>query len=300
MRMCDSRLGPAILNITHHFNRGIKMARLFTWKQIQNGYIPTTKGFEETIHEITRVLTTCSGVRAAQIFGSTAKKQASVCSDIDVIVVYDYADLAAAVAFRHLHTYAAERFVPLELIPVNEDAALTLDHNIDILLLEHLGRNPQVAILNPVVDLLTVPKETYASAAQLYLRRKRGGFEKLLYQTHTMDGDELARSLGKVLSFPIYAARKILQALGYRFPHGDGKSEVLRNVSQHPKVFGDTRLLRRVTEIEWEYSTSIVAGTMTKEKNKEFFSTVVSYIPMVIELGRAYLEVLHRLESKAD
>lgn len=268
------------------------MTRLFTWPQIERREVPHLSAFSAVVHEIRDVLSACRTVDAAQIIGSAVKlENCSVLSDVDGVVIYREGPVAEK-AFRHLEWYASVRFVPLQLIYIHRTKARTPDHTIEASFLDHLRRHPGGSIKGAVWEKLYKPELELAADVRSYLRKKSSKLQEFEFKQLVLPENELVYRLGKALSFPVYAMRKVLQVCGYDFPDGDGKRAVIDATNNWSETHEHTKLLRAFYHMEQQYASEIERGTITKKLHADLHGEILNNLPTVIYLADTCLEFL--------
>ena len=206
------------------------MSKVFTKKEFKMGNIPRLEAFGAVGAIVRRELQASPAVIAGLIYGSVLRGDYSVRSDIDVILLYPYEQHGAVVALQqHLQSVAQTRFIPMRTIAVDVDLARHGDHMFFPMYHEHLRMAAASGgVVKDDPNNWIEPKAmTYRVEAHGYLTQKSGGFDRVTELLPLATEEQVAVALSKALSFPIHAARKMLQCLAPDWMgDDDGKATV--------------------------------------------------------------------------
>lgn len=206
------------------------MGRVFTHNEIKGDYVPDLRSFQMVAARIRRVVNDTDAIKGALFCGSVGQGSWNRRSDIDCVVLYDYAKAENVhKTLQFLYDLGVQNDVPIEFIPVDDVMAKTRMHNFFPSFLAHLKRMPHEAVVkqNPcdvIVPHFTEPIEDVRD----YIQKKLAYFEKRLSRTWHRDLEGRVRFQQKILEAPIHIARKILWMKNVEMPN-DEKMTVVRH-----------------------------------------------------------------------
>ena len=205
--------------------------RVFTMDELRRGKVPLLHSFDSVIRMIQGEMETASCILGAQIVGSCAYGHYSLTSDIDAVAIYRFDRRDEAMRLiRNLNGAAYSLRVPLQLISLDDILAQTRHHHIRADFAEHflLCLMDGLSIKARLCDLVNFDPNEAVIDTKNYMVVKLKYFEEGDENISILSDEMRARLLGKALSFPVHAVRKMLQCLGCTFPNGDSRMEVVR------------------------------------------------------------------------
>ncbi len=232
------------------------MARVFTWDELRTDAIPRPEAFSYISNQLRRDLAAEPAVIGALLYGSTLRGDCDERSDIDALLIYRPGTQEIIVSLQqHLRSAAAGRFVPLRIIAVDSELALRGSHSFYPMYHAHLcGAACAGGIIKEDPLSYIAPKRmTYLEEVHGYLVRKCGSFDRALESLAVMSDAELAAVLGKALSFPVHAARKMLQCLAPDFDLTDDSKAVVRAHYQRLNIAHSVDLFHELLGMERRY-----------------------------------------------
>ena len=98
------------------------MGKVFTWEEVRSANVPHLESFDEMGELLRRELEDSSVVVSALILGSFLRRDHSVRSDIDTLVMYPLERRTdAVVLMRSLKARAKQLSVPIEFISLDDE-----------------------------------------------------------------------------------------------------------------------------------------------------------------------------------
>lgn len=269
------------------------MGRIFTWEEVENGFIPTPEGFKDVCHFLRDTICRSDAFIGGVIVGSTAHGAATLGSDVDVVTIYKRDQQGEAqTLLRQVSQYAHERYVPLEPISLDNEVASTTLHDVDATLVEHIKMIEERygSIKRDVSCLINAKSGNEIADTVRYLGRKMAKFRKMWIGWHTLSIEMQLHILGKSLDFPVYAARKILRCKDEFDFHGkDAKSEV---VDQYTKYFPELApMLHEIMQYDVRYNDQICDQLRQADfiAYKDVLNELQEVIPLAQEFARSNL-----------
>jgi len=272
------------------------MGRVFTWEEVKSGSIPRLESFDEVGDLLKRELKDSSIVVSALILGSFLRRDHSVRSDIDTLVMYPLERRTEAVTFlRGLKARAKHLHVPVEFISLDIELAMTPDHHIASTFLEHFRmatRDGGIVKQDPLT-LIHSNRDGFRDDTRGYLIHKMRTFEKGEISLLTASEERVFQTIEKALQLPVYVARKMLRCFDVEMPQGDSKAEVAR---LYPSlgINGATDILSEIREMDRSYTSSLFQQFTcpNKVKYEQVIESLKSAIPLALEFARKNLFVL--------
>lgn len=265
--------------------------KVFTWLEIAGRRIPLPHSFVAIGEMLREELESASCVLGAQIIGSMSYGQHSVTSDIDVVVVYSYGRRVDAIELvRQFNTAAHSLNVPLQIITIDDVLAVTAHHHIRADFAEHfalcLAGGPSIKIPPSALvhwDPNSVPFDTIN-----YLVVKLKYFEEGEESIHVLSDESRTRLLGKALSFPVHAVRKLLQCFGETFSNGDSRGEVIRLCRE--REFPDSVVFEKLLVLADEYRMLLI--TQVDHPDEAIYRTGLRQLEVSVPLAYEYARTL--------
>lgn len=267
------------------------MGRVFTVAELEAGRVPLHSSFADVAVRIReaaaspRRLFPVGGV----IFGSYTKADRidfNPRSDLDVLVVYDKRYAAdARTAFADWHDFAAERYVKLNLIPIDSVTAKNGGHFISATFMNELRRAEEHgSVIGPrgVSTLIAAPTVDPKLDLHTYVARKLGQFEKAIAGQAHLTEAERYKLMERTLNSPIHAARKVLEARGIPCTELGKHALIGLMREQESKVLAD--FLRHVAEVDGAVTTltqEIVAHRSPIARYGPMLNTITGLLPVV-------------------
>ncbi len=272
------------------------MGKVFTWEEVEKGSIPLLESFDEMGELLKRELEGSSVVVSALILGSFLRRDHSVRSDIDVLVIYPFRRRTEAVALlRDLKARAKQLSVPVEFISLDVELAMTPDHHIASTFLEHFrmaARDGGVVKQDPLAFIHS-NRNGFREDTRGYLIHKMRTFEKGEVSLLTASEERVFQTIEKALQLPVYVARKMLRCFDVEMPRGDSKAEVAR---LYPAlgIDGATDILAEIREMDRTYTTSLLQQLISPdhEEYERVVENLKSAIPLALEFARKNLFAL--------
>lgn len=232
------------------------MTRVFTWDELRTDAIPRPEAFTHIGNQLRRDLVAEPAVLGALLYGSFLRGDYDERSDIDALLIYRPGERETIVQLQqHLRSAAAGRFVPLRVIAVDSEMAERGDHSFYPMYHAHLcgAACAGGVIKGDPLPYIAPIRITYIEEVHSYLVRKCGSFDRALESLAVMSDAELAVVLGKALSFPIHAARKMLQCLTPGLDMTDDSKAVIRARYQSLGIPGSVDAFHELLGMERMY-----------------------------------------------
>ncbi len=272
------------------------MGKVFTWEEVSRGRVPYLDSFDEMGDLLRRELENSSVVVSALILGSFLRRDHSVRSDIDTLVMYPLERRTEAVALlRGLKARAKQLYVPIEFISLDVELAMTPDHHIASTFLEHFRMAAQdggVIKQDPLM-LIHANADGFRQDTRGYLIHKMRTFEKGEVSLLTASEERVFQTIEKALQLHIYVARKMLRCFDVEMPQGDSKAEVAR---LYPTlgIEGATAILVEIREMDRSYTASLSQqlACPDREEYERVVESLKSAIPLALEFARKNLFAL--------
>lgn len=270
------------------------MGRVFTFEEIKQGWIPATMDFKEMRTILEAGLAANAAIIGAVICGSCVRGDYNTRSDLDCVVLYRQEDRNKAVnLFQGLEMEAAGRYVPLELIPLDDKLAGTPDHHLSPIFLEHLRLSARLGgvIKENPLELISPNPLSFREDTRLYLVNKVRKLEKGSANLPVLSTEKQCLFLQKALELPVYVARKIVQCKGHDLTGGDSKGEVL-------KAYVKTRftpaieLLEELVSLDRRYSEALDQQIMEAPDQASYgkiLREIEEAVPKVLQFARLNL-----------
>jgi len=190
------------------------MGRVFTWKEVLEHRIPELSHFPLVVAELKKTIEQESGIIGGVLCGSVLDNSFTERSDIDCVLVYDHAKFKHVMeSLKTVVSLSNKLHIPLQLIPVDADAAEQQRHNISLGFGWHLMRASQSGgvIKENIVHRLKMNLNSQHQEVSDYLGHKLARMTKGLVKMRSMGWYELHQFLQKVLEAPMHIARKLMQ-----------------------------------------------------------------------------------------
>ncbi len=236
------------------------MGKVFTWEEVIRDHVPCLDSFDEMGKLLRRELENSSVVVSALILGSFLRRDHSVRSDIDTLVVYPFERRTEAVEFlRGLKARAKQLYVPIEFISLDVELAMTPDHHIASTFLEHFRMAAQDGgvIKQDPLSLIHANSDGFRQDTRGYLIHKMRTFEKGEVSFFVASEERRFQTIEKALQLPVYVARKMLRCFDVEMLSGDSKAEVAR---LYPSlgIDGASEILSEIREMDRAYTVSLL------------------------------------------
>lgn len=272
------------------------MGKVFTWEEVSRGHIPYLESFDEMGKLLKRELEASSVVVSALLIGSFLRRDHSVRSDIDTLVVYPLERRPEAMALlRGLKARAKQLYVPIEFISLDVELAMTPDHHIASTFLEHFrmaARDGGVVKQDPL-SLIHSNRDGFREDTRAYLIHKMRTFEKGEVSLLTSSEERIFQTIEKALQLPVYVARKMLRCFDVEMSYGDSKAEVAR---LYPAlgIEGTTDILAEIREMDRSYTASLTQQLTCPDPEEygRVIESLKSAIPLALEFSRKNLFAL--------
>lgn len=272
------------------------MGKVFSWEEVRSGSIPCLESFDEMGELLKRELEDSPVVASALLLGSFLRRDHSVRSDIDTLVIYPLEQRTEAVALlRDLKARAKRLYVPIEFISLDVELAMTPDHHIASTFLEHFrmaARDGGVVKQDPF-SMIHSNCDGFREDTRGYLIHKMRTFEKGEISLPTASEERVLQTIEKALQLPVYAARKMLRCFDVEMLHGDSKAEVAR---LYPSlgIAGTADILAEIREMDLVYTTSLSQQLVCPDRVEydRVVETLKSAIPLALEFARKNLFAL--------
>ena len=270
------------------------MGRVFTFEEIRQGWMPATRDFKEMWEILEAELSASSAIIGSVICGSCVRGDYNVRSDIDCVVLYRQTDRSEAIdLFQGLEVEAAEIYVPLELIPLDDKLAETSDHHLSPIFLEHLRLSVRLGgvIKENPLELISPNPMSFREDTILYLIDKIRKLEKGSARLPVLSTEKLCLFLQKALELPVYVARKIVQCKGYDLTGDDSKGEVLRAYAE-TRFTPAIELLEELVSLDRRYSEALGQQIMEAPDQASYgkiLRKIEEAVPKVLQFARLNL-----------
>lgn len=235
------------------------MGRVFSYEEVRDQRVPRLEAFDDVIVDLEQSLSRCEGVYGAIICGSAAlPNQRTHRSDLDCLVVYE-AEYITPVhqLLSRARQNAAQRFVPVQFIPLARQIAETPLHHIGGSFFKHLRAvaNQRGVIKQDPLAILHPSFDERAEAAGYFRAKMRDMDKNLAIMEPGRPKWYLA--IQKALENPYHVARYILNAR-HELADDDTKSTV---VTQYRKVAPSNLAvaLRHLVFLDQQYSSALAS-----------------------------------------
>lgn len=265
------------------------MGRVFTAKAMKANKVPHRDAFLSTAEIIRQGLGESPHVLAALIHGSFQRGDYNERSDIDVVLVYEYRYHQHVVALQeHLQKVGLARCVPIRIILTDRESATRGDHTFFPMYHEHLRAS---AALGGIVkcdpnNFICPMRMTYRAEVHGYLTRKANAFDQLTESLPGATPEDVARGLGKVLSFPTHAARKMLQYLKPDYLIESDSQRAVRGLYPSLGIDEAQEVFTRLTALDRMYSEELV--DQLNHPDPASYRLVLKELLSAIELARRF------------
>jgi hypothetical protein len=157
------------------------------------------------------------------------------------------------------------------------------------------------------IGLMGMRNEDMLLYTREYVRRKMNKFRNAIPDVCTRDTDLLSEErkrilLGDVYSFPVHAARKVLQCAGYAFPDGDGKGVVCKEYQEFFRGDESVALFDKLLTVREEYVSALLrimdGDTSTRSEYRVTSQLNPDVLLLVHTFGNAILSVLTDIEKQ--
>ena len=273
------------------------MGKVFTWEDVCTERVPDTeKDFYAVSNDLKFRINEFDGISAAVFCGSFLAGQHSMRSDLDCVLVYSEKKQDECFCFfQSLIEFAEKHYVPLELVVVRKDVALTLYHPLQKTFLEHvvLSAGKGGIIKGNIVQSFKQPDRNIRDETISYIISKIRKFEKGWIGLPFFSDDERYRFLSKILDCPMHIARKMCRTKGVEFRHDDSKSSVIKHYHEVCKK-DEYDLLKELVNFDSYYSKELKAHLA----KPNFFGyhallkEIESLIPVVLEFSHKNLRLI--------
>jgi hypothetical protein len=251
------------------------MGKVFTIKEIENKHFPLISNFKIIRDFFVKNVQKNKGILGALICGSVATETFNIRSDFDSVVIYDEKfEIEVKTVLRKITDYAANIYVPIEILAVNSYWSRTGFHSLGVSYLEHCLKFGKIIKGDP--NKLINPKHNDKKQDAIdYLIRKMHSFNKMFIGFSLLNEPDKHRLLQKMLDFPIHAGRRMLQAKGFSFPLGDSKREVVRRYRELG-IYQAHKIMDLVVQTDFNYSEIL--------KNQLLKTDKISYEEILINI----------------
>lgn len=211
------------------------MGRVFSWDDIVRGRVPQESDFPYMAQHVKTALEDAPGIVGGILCGSILYGNHTSRSDIDCVVVYDptrWREVRSLL--QYLRSAAANRYVPMEFIPIDASIAPTPLHSLGPSFGAHLqyAASHGGLIKKHLLDSFSYAHTNDREDARGYIRNKIRRFEKCVVEIPLMTESELCRFFQKILEVATHIARKMLWL--NRVPLlDDSKPEVIKH---YPRI----------------------------------------------------------------
>lgn len=239
------------------------MGRVFTLAEIASRQIPRLGSFTHISDRLRAELAAAPSVTAALMCGSFLRSEHNIRSDIDVLVLYPVARRSEAIALmERLQQEARELFVPVQFISLHTELAAFPCHHIASTFLGHFRLAEEFGGCIKGEPLKPLYRRTeFRQDVRAYLSHKLRAFEKGEVGFAGLSEEGQMKLLEKALSFPVYAARMMIQCHegpdGLMLAGGDGKAKVTHLYPSVVKSQEATDILSRIVMLDEAYSAEI-------------------------------------------
>lgn len=272
------------------------MGQVFTWDAIQNGRIPKKESFPHVSSVVRATLMDDDSVVAAVLFGSVARGDHDIRSDLDCAVVYKTTMEGTALeTMQNLRCAALELHVPINFAPCDTMVAQTRLHHFGGAFREHLQAVAQEhGVVKGDIFKQLAPSTSPQREIENYLRMKLYTLTEGMTESPSYSDEMLARFLKKALEAPMHTARKML--VYESVLDGDSKQEVQQRYRETMTPDMADRLDRLLRLDAW-YSSEL--EKQLKEPNRDHYTVVIEFLQekvgLVLEFLRANLLMLNKV-----
>lgn len=254
------------------------MGQVFTWGAVGNREVPRREHFAVVSGDVRKAFEGETSVAAALIFGSVLRGDGNLRSDLDVLVIYETKEEAAALKMMHtLDLTARTLYVPINFTPCDTVLARTRLHHLGVSFLRHLQSSIDAGgLVKGDLTSLLAPTIPAMLEIESYIKMKMYNMQESLAQMATFSEERMAAFLKKALEAPMHVARKMLiyeDKLG-----GDSKREV-RERYREVMPGRLSQLFDHLVSIDTRYTSELEAQLAGPDK-------------------MAYVETLGRIQSE--
>jgi hypothetical protein len=276
---------------------GAQVGKIFTWPEVTHNQVPTLRDFDDTLGLIKAMVTGCQGVLGCLVLGSVVIGRHNRRSDLDLLYVYDVArEEEVRDCFQWICTQAADRCVPLDLIPVSNDVARQSPHHaLGPGFIHHLQRsacNGGVIKDNPLEFITHLEICSPVEDAGSYIGNKLYKLSSGLMSVHVQDEMSQCEFLQKVVDAPLHIARRHLFSAGVGL-EDDTKPTVLELYRNFAPAYL-YELLLEVIGVDRRYSVELeeMLSGCDAPTYASLLDEVWALAPRVVEFARANLLML--------
>jgi predicted nucleotidyltransferase len=240
-------------------------------------------------------LISCKGVVGAAFCGSIIKNENNERSDIDVVVVYSVDKRKSVIeTLQYLMARASFVHVPVEFIVVDDYLARMGGHGIFHSFYEHLAfsvKNKGIIKIDP--RELIKPEINIIIETKNYISKKRSSIEKR-YTTLLVESPNKYRYLEKIISAPVYVARKVLRCLDESaLIDNDSKKTVAKQYTQYYAGTVQAEILKKVNELDLRYSSELRKHLLNP--NKDSYQLLIKEIEEITPMVLDFLKINYQL-----
>lgn len=273
------------------------MGKVFSWEDVKKGSVPNLEsGFGAVKKYIESQINNFAGITAAVLCGSFLTGKHTIRSDMDCVLVYSEDEQSECIRFfQELIQQAGTYHVPLELVAIRRDIALTPHHPLQATFLEHIALSARKGgtIKGDVVSSFVAPGRTMKDETINYIIAKIRKLEKGWVILPMMGSDEYHRYLSKLLDAPVHIARKVCRAKGINFGNDDSKSSVVRRYGEvsRGREYG---MIMELIELDAHYSRELCRHIEDPNQRsyEDLLKKVEREIPTVRDFAYKNLQLL--------
>ncbi len=196
------------------------MGKIFSWQDVKQSRVPSTEDFSRVCESLREDLCASKAVDTAYVFGSVSRSDYNMRSDIDCVVLYDFAlRHEAFVLMQDIVWNAAILNVPMQFVPCSVSLANTRFHHFGDAFRSFMEK----ALDEGSVELIKgkalfgdfVNGAEVSVEVESWLRAKLYSLEESWCLSRIASEKEGLHTLKKAMEAPVHAARKILALLEY-------------------------------------------------------------------------------------
>lgn len=206
------------------------MCKIFIFKDITKQKVPRLCNFSIEQSNIKQKLFLSDAIESAMFFGSCAYSDYTIRSDINVLILYNPKRRSGAIhLLSELKFLAKEKHIPVNIIPIDTELALSGNHGLSSSFLNHLKIIPKQNCYikgNPLDSLRFNPHESSYNEIRQYLINAICQMDKYEIAIGSASQQKILSSISKTLQLSIFIARKILYYHCEQFPNGDSNAEI--------------------------------------------------------------------------
>lgn len=273
------------------------MGKVFGWEEVNQGLVPNLEsGFGEVNEKLKFHISNFDGIIAATLCGSFLTGKHSIRSDMDCVLVYSEDEQAETIYFlQELVQLASTFYVPLELVAIRRDIAMTPHHPLQATFLEHIALSTRKGggIKGNVVGCFVSPNRTMKDETTNYIIAKIRKLEKGWVTLPMMGYEEYHRYLSKLLDAPMHIARKVCRTKGIEFGQDDSKSSVCKRYTEVSKQ-DEYGMLLELVELDGFYSRELNSQLADPcfQSYENLLKKLEREIPRVLEFAHKNLHLL--------